>query len=69
MLAKANRRSKSFCAVEAIKVYVEKESWQTKAIAEGLEDAGNGRLIEHEKVKKWVQSWDTPHEDGLPQCE
>jgi len=68
LLAKSTKRSKSYCAVEAIKNYVEREAWQIKAIEEGLEDAENGRLIDHKKVKAWVESWDTMDETGPPQC-
>ncbi len=68
MLAEATRRSKSFCAAEAIKRYVEEEGWQLKAIEDGLLDAKNGRLIDHGNVADWVASWDTPQEKRPPKC-
>ncbi len=68
LLAKATKRSKSFCAVEAIKSYVEREAWQIKAVEEGIEDAESNRLVGHREVKKWVESWDTSKESRPPQC-
>ncbi len=68
LLAKATKRSKSFCIAEAIKVYLETESWQIQAIQEGIASADRGRLTDHSKVREWVESWDTEHEAGRPEC-
>lgn len=65
-LAKATQRTKSFCAVEAIKEYVQNQSWQIEAIEQGIKDAEEGRLVDHREVKKWVESWDSKEEKGLP---
>jgi len=67
-LAEATKRSKSFCAVEAIKRYVEQESWQVMAVEEGINDAAEGRLVDHQEVKDWVTSWDSGNEASPPQC-
>ena len=67
-LAQSTKRTKSFCAVEAIKNYLKQESWQIEAIEEGLENADSGRMIKHEDVKNWVSSWNTSHEKELPRC-
>ena len=69
LLAAASKRTKSFCAIEAIRDYVKNESWQLQAIEEGLEDVRNGRLVDHSKVKDWVESWDSFSEKSPPQCE
>ena len=58
-LADASCRTKSFCAIEAIRDYVKNESWQLQAIEEGLKDVKNGYLLDHSKVKDWVESWDS----------
>ena len=60
-LAKATRRSKSFYAVEAIRAYLENETWQVEAIRKGIQSADNGRLVDHSDVMDWVDSWDTNH--------
>ena len=68
MLAEATRRSKSFCAAEAVRRYVEEEAWQLQAIEDGLQDARNGRVTNHGEVADWVASWDTPQEKRPPKC-
>ncbi|OKY73679.1 MAG: hypothetical protein BM485_17870 [Desulfobulbaceae bacterium DB1] len=67
-LAQSTKRTKSFCAVEAIKNYVRQEAWQVEAIEEGLKSADAGRMITHEDVKNWVISWNTSLEKELPGC-
>ena len=68
MLAEATQRSKSFCASEAVRRYVAEESWQLQATEDGLQDAKNGCLIDHDEVAGWVASWDTPQEKRPPTC-
>ncbi len=68
LLAKSTKRSKSFCIVEAIRAYLERESWQIQAVQEGIAGADNGRLADHSEVKEWVESWDTEHERERPEC-
>ena len=68
LLSKATQRTKSFCAVEAIQEYLAKEAWQIQAIEDGLDDLANNRLLNHSKVKEWVESWDTRSEKRPPKC-
>ncbi len=67
-LAKAINRSRSYCAIEAIKKFVATESWQIQAIEAGLEDADHDRLIDHKTVRQWVESWDNADEKAMPEC-
>ncbi|MDM8537206.1 CopG family ribbon-helix-helix protein [Desulfobacterales bacterium HSG17] len=67
-LAKSTKRSKSFCITEAIKSYLETQSWQIQAIKEGIASAENGRLVNHSNVKEWIESWDTEYEKVRPEC-
>jgi predicted transcriptional regulator len=67
-LAQSTKRTKSFCAVEAIKNYLRQEAWQIEAIEEGLQSADAGRMINHEDVKNWVTSWNTSLEKEPPGC-
>jgi predicted transcriptional regulator len=67
-LAQSTKRTKSFCAVEAIKNYLRQEAWQIEAIEEGLQSADAGRMVNHEDVKSWVTSWDTSREKEPPGC-
>ena len=68
LLSQATRRTKSFCAVEAIQEYLAKESWQVQAVEDGLDDLKNNRLLNHSEVKEWVESWDTQTEKRAPKC-
>ncbi len=38
------------------------------AILEGIADADAGRLIPHEDVKAWLESWGSDDELPPPQC-
>jgi len=49
-LAQATARTKSFLAVEALKGYVEQESWQVKDIQAGLAEADAGDFASPEEV-------------------
>ena len=61
-LATATARSKSWLAANAIQEYVEAEQWQVQAVRRGLSDARAGRVVPHEKVEAWLNSWGTDHE-------
>jgi predicted transcriptional regulator len=39
---------------------------EKRAIAEAEADVTAGRLVPHEDVVKWLQSWDTPDELPCP---
>ena len=67
LLARVTQRSASFCIVEAIQAYVEKESWQIDAIKNAIKNADRGRIIEHTEVVQWVENWDTEHEKETPE--
>ena len=51
-LAKATGRSKAFIAVEAIDKYIELESWQIKAIQDGIKAVDEGETISINDIKK-----------------
>ena len=51
-LADATGRTKAFLAQDAIERYLELESWQIKAIQEGIKDVDEGRIIPYEDIKK-----------------
>ena len=52
LLAKATARSRSFLIGEAIKTYVDEQSWQIKAIKKGVEQANQGKFASDEKVRR-----------------
>jgi predicted transcriptional regulator len=68
-LAKDTRRSKAFIAAEAIACYLDAQAWQLERIKAGIADADAGRVVAHEKVMAWVESWGTDNELPPPECE
>lgn len=67
-LAAATRRSKSFLGAEAIEEYLTVQEWQIKAIEQGVRSADAGRLVPHDQVEAWVNSWGADDELPKPQC-
>jgi RHH-type rel operon transcriptional repressor/antitoxin RelB len=49
-LAKATTRTKSFLTIEALKGYLQSESWQIRDIQEGIQEADEGRFATAEEV-------------------
>ncbi len=49
-LASATMRSKSFLAIEALKSYLERESWQIQDIHGGLAEAEAGEFASEKQV-------------------
>ncbi len=65
-LAQRTNRSKSFLAAEAIAAYVEAEDWQLEEVGAGLAELDSGKIVEHQKVSKWLRSWGKPKEGRAP---
>ena len=65
-LAQRTKRSKSFLAAEAIAAYVEAEDWQLGEIVAGLAELDSGKMVEHDKVVKWLRSWGKASESAPP---
>lgn len=51
-LADATGRTKAFLAQDAIEKYLELESWQIRAIQDGIKDVDEGRVISYRDIKK-----------------
>lgn len=67
-LSTATGRTKSFLAAEAIKNYIEVQSWQVKGIKRAVKkaDSKNANFVGHDKVVDWVKSWDSKSEKDSP---
>jgi RHH-type rel operon transcriptional repressor/antitoxin RelB len=65
-LARSSKRSKSFLAAEAIAAYVEAESWQLAEVESGLKELNEGKRVDHQEVKDWLQSWGKKRERRPP---
>jgi len=68
-LAEATNRTKSFIVAEAIRSFLGLNEWHIQAIHEGIRDAEQGQLVEHERVVSWVNSWDSDNELERPKCD
>ena len=67
-LAEATSRNKSYLAAKAIENYLDLHLWQVEGIKEALAEADNGKLVDHDDVVKWLNSWDTDNEKEPPRC-
>jgi predicted transcriptional regulator len=59
-LAGALDRPKSWVVERAIEDYIETQSWQIKAIKEGITAADRGDFIPDEAIRTWIQSLGSP---------
>jgi predicted transcriptional regulator len=37
-----------------------------EAVAEGIDDSEAGRVVDHKKVRRWLESWGTDREKDAP---
>jgi predicted transcriptional regulator len=44
------------------------EETEERALAEAEADIAAGRVISHDAMKRWLQSWGTPDELPPPKC-
>ena len=56
-LAKAQRRSRSFLAAEAIREYIAVNEWQIGEIQKGLAEADRGEFASEEQVRRVLNKW------------
>ena len=61
-------RPRSWVVEQAIKEFVDLQSWHLAAIDEGIQEADAGKLILHDDVIAWIESWGTPDELPMPKC-
>ena len=56
-LAKAQRRSRSFIAAEAIREYVAVNEWQIAEIGKALAEADQGDFASEDEVRRVISKW------------
>ena len=56
-LAKAVDRSRSWLVADAVRRYVEEESWQVAAVEEGVRQADAGNFAAEDEVKAAFARW------------
>ncbi len=58
-LSKATVRSKSFLVAEAIRSYLQQQSWQIEAIEQGIREADAGHFASDEEVRTVFSKWES----------
>ncbi len=67
LLARNTRRSKSFLAAEAVRQYVEANTWQVAEIQKAVERADKGGpFVSHEQMTEWLETWGSDNERPVP---
>jgi RHH-type transcriptional regulator, rel operon repressor / antitoxin RelB len=61
-LADSTGRSLSSLAEEALAEYLAVNEWQISGIKAAIEDLERGERIEHDAVRRWVESWGSEDE-------
>ncbi len=64
-------RSAHFLMKEAIIRYLEQEEYNEQLNQETLtrwQEAEKGKVISHQAMTKWLDTWGTDDEDGKPPC-
>lgn len=56
-LAEATGRTRSWIAAEAIRQYVDSESWQIGEIRKALKEADAGDFVEDEEMERVFNKW------------
>ncbi len=67
-LAKSTATNRSRLAVEALETYVDEQESQLARIDQGIRDADAGRVVSHEEVKRYLQSWGSHRKLPPPAC-
>ena len=67
-LAKMTSRNRSRVAVEALQSYVDEQEEQLARIDQGIRDADAGRVVAHQAVKRYLQSWGSKRKLSPPLC-
>ncbi len=68
-VAVALDRPKSWVIEQAVRDFVAVQEWQLAAIDEGIRAADAGRVVAHDDVVAWVESWGRSDEAPMPKCE
>ena len=67
-IAGAMNRPRSWLIGQAVEEYLKREERIMAAIQEGVDAADDGRVVDHDRVRRWVGSWNTDEELERPRC-
>jgi len=65
-LAESTGRSRSYLAAEAIAEYLDVNEWQVSGIRQAIATLDRGETVSHDRVRDWVESWDSESEHPKP---
>lgn len=65
-LAATTDRSRSWHLDQALDAYLEVQAWQLKHIEKGIASIKEGRVVSHERVREWLESWGKDDEREPP---
>ncbi len=68
-LAGATDRSKAYLAMQALKLFLENNEWQVRAIQETVAEADNASpddFVDNDTVMAWIETWGTDRESKPP---
>lgn len=65
-LAASTGRSRSFLTAEAIAEYLDANEWQVAGIRKAMTSLDRGDGVEHDSVRDWIESWETPDDSHRP---
>ncbi len=68
-VAQASSQSKRSVIQAALIAFLDLYDWQIEAIRAGIADADAGRVVDHEPVAAWLESWGTENELSAPRCD
>ncbi|VAW93184.1 hypothetical protein MNBD_GAMMA20-598 [hydrothermal vent metagenome] len=68
-LAGATDRTKSYLAMQALKLFLENNEWQVQEIRQAVaeaDSAGPDQFVDNDTVMAWMETWGTDHESQPP---
>jgi predicted transcriptional regulator len=68
-LARDSALSSSRLATDAILGFLDEQELAREKIRAGLADADAGRVVPHQEVARWLQSWGSEDELPAPKCD
>lgn len=69
-IAKSLERDRTAVLNEAIDAYLDTQAWQRRHIEQALAEARSpeARVVDHDEVDRWLQSWGTEDELAPPEA-
>lgn len=67
-LAERLDRPRAWIVEHALSEFVALEEKRHRMTLDGLADADAGKLVEHDDVVAWLDTWGTDHEQPPPSC-